>query len=148
MNLDSLNKWLTLSANIGVIAGIILLAVELNQNNELLKSEARYNLQFSRAEELRQIAENEDLMKIWFKAGVDIELTADERNRLFGMLVQRFVHWEWYYEQYRGGLIRFENIPIKAWQGIMESSERRKIWDSSVNLFTPEFVEFMNENVL
>lgn len=126
-----------------------MLAIELNQNNELLKSEARYNLQVSRADELRQIAENEDLMAIWFKAEQNIELTDTERNRLFGMLVQRFVQWEWYYEQYEEGLIRYENIPINAWKSIMQNSiVRREIWGNSKGLFTPEFARFMDENIL
>ena len=33
MNTDSLNKWLTLAANIGVLAGIVFLAVEIHDNN-------------------------------------------------------------------------------------------------------------------
>ena len=35
--MDKLNQWMTLFANISVIAGIIVLAVELQQNNEQLK---------------------------------------------------------------------------------------------------------------
>lgn len=37
MNLDNLNKWLNLAANIGVIAGILLLAVEIRQNQAVLE---------------------------------------------------------------------------------------------------------------
>ena len=37
MDMDKLNRWMTLFANFGVIAGIIVLAVELQQNNEQLK---------------------------------------------------------------------------------------------------------------
>ena len=33
MNADKVNKWLTLAANIAVIAGIVFLALELNQNS-------------------------------------------------------------------------------------------------------------------
>lgn len=39
MNMDKLNKWLMLAANLGVIARIILLAVELQQNNSLLETQ-------------------------------------------------------------------------------------------------------------
>lgn len=35
MNLDNLNKWLTLVANIGVLAGIAFLAIELQQSNKI-----------------------------------------------------------------------------------------------------------------
>jgi hypothetical protein len=36
--MDKLNKWLMLVANIGVIVGIAFLAVEVNQNNRLLRA--------------------------------------------------------------------------------------------------------------
>jgi len=35
---------LTLGANLGVIAGIVFLAMELRQNNRLLAAQARYSL--------------------------------------------------------------------------------------------------------
>ena len=41
MNTENLNRWLTLCANIGVVIGIIFLALELQQNNELLESQAQ-----------------------------------------------------------------------------------------------------------
>ena len=41
MNTDTVNRWLTLGANIGVLIGIIFLAFELQQNNELLQSQVQ-----------------------------------------------------------------------------------------------------------
>ena len=41
MNTENLNRWLTLCANTGVVIGIIFLAFELQQNNELLQSQAQ-----------------------------------------------------------------------------------------------------------
>ncbi len=39
MKADSVNRWLTLSANIGVLAGIILILIELNQNADLMRAQ-------------------------------------------------------------------------------------------------------------
>ena len=39
--MSKLNEWLTLLTNIAVVAGIIFLAVEIQQNNELLQSQVR-----------------------------------------------------------------------------------------------------------
>ena len=39
MNADSLNRWLTLSANTGVVIGLILLLVELDQNSDLVRAQ-------------------------------------------------------------------------------------------------------------
>ena len=37
MNLENTNRWLTLTANIGVLAGIVFLAIEVGQNQEALE---------------------------------------------------------------------------------------------------------------
>jgi hypothetical protein len=43
MNLDNLNKWLTLLANLGVMAGVIFLAIEVRQNQGMLEETNRLN---------------------------------------------------------------------------------------------------------
>ncbi len=42
--MSKLNEWLTLLTNVAVVARIIFLAVEIQQNNELLRSETRLAL--------------------------------------------------------------------------------------------------------
>ena len=42
MDADRLNRWLTLIANLGVVAGLVFLAVELNQNTKATIAEARW----------------------------------------------------------------------------------------------------------
>ena len=39
MNADNVNRLLTLSANIGVVIGLMLLLIELNQNSDLLRAQ-------------------------------------------------------------------------------------------------------------
>ena len=39
MNANSVHRWLTLSANIGVAVGLILLLVELDQNRDLVRAQ-------------------------------------------------------------------------------------------------------------
>ena len=39
MNADGVNRWLTLSANIGVVIGLILLLIELDQNSDLVRAQ-------------------------------------------------------------------------------------------------------------
>ena len=39
MNSDKINRWLTLTANIGVIAGLVLVAVQINQNTQITKAQ-------------------------------------------------------------------------------------------------------------
>ena len=39
MKADSVNRWLTLGANIGVLAGIVLILIELGQNADLMRAQ-------------------------------------------------------------------------------------------------------------
>ena len=41
MKLDNLNKWLTLIANVGVLSGIVFLAIEVQQNSNAISSQTR-----------------------------------------------------------------------------------------------------------
>ena len=40
MSLDQLNKWLSLAANIGIIASIVFLAAQVNQNSQMMEVQA------------------------------------------------------------------------------------------------------------
>jgi hypothetical protein len=49
MGLD-IGQIVTIGANIGVIAGLIFLAMEIRQNNKLLAAQARYSLRQYRSD--------------------------------------------------------------------------------------------------
>lgn len=44
MNLDKLNNWLSLLANLGVVAGIIFLAIEIRQNSDVQLATSRQQM--------------------------------------------------------------------------------------------------------
>lgn len=44
MNLDKINRWLTLVANLGVLIGIIFLAREIDQSNRIAERDGRSDL--------------------------------------------------------------------------------------------------------
>ena len=44
MKSETINQWLTLLANVGVIAGIVFLAVELRQNSDITRAQTRAQL--------------------------------------------------------------------------------------------------------
>ena len=67
-------------ANIGVIAGIIFLGVELQQNNRLMSSEAEYNLLQNRTDS--DIVGNPEIAAFWFKVNSGAPLTELERYRV------------------------------------------------------------------
>ena len=39
MDSEKITRWLTLAANVGVIAGLVLVAVQINQNTQITKAQ-------------------------------------------------------------------------------------------------------------
>ena len=67
MDTDRLNYWFTLSANIGVIAGLILVAVQINQNTQIAKAQIT-NDYYLADMELELAMMGDDPITSWTKA--------------------------------------------------------------------------------
>ena len=104
MNADKINKWLALIANVAVVAGIVFLALELNQNSRMMKTQTRnavtesiLNFQFN--------AQTSGLRDVEEKANSDLSsLTAEEARKLFQLYVSNLRLWENIHYQYRNGV--------------------------------------------
>ena len=92
MKLDSLNRWLTLIANVGVMAGVVFLAMEIGQNQATLDLSNQLSILDARALELQQyndfrnsIAQSREMAEIWSTglAGEELDsIDAQRFNRL------------------------------------------------------------------
>ena len=144
MDKDRLNRWLTLGANIGVIAGILLLAYELQQNNELMGAEARYNRLIINTENYGRMAENPEFVELWLKSVDNEQLSRSEQARIDFFLVEAFLIREWSYKE-----LPESELPIERWRRNHRQVERYKIvWEREKLNFDAGFVQFMEENVV
>jgi len=145
MDSDRVNKWLTLGANLGVLIGIVFLAVELRQNNENLATEVRATHFFGVADTWRMVAENPELAAAISKDFDKTELTLAEHGQLEAYWVRVFLALQWGFnempeDEFRRGL----EFQRRAFLG---ASTHPPAWEFSEPLLDPEFVAFMNENV-
>jgi hypothetical protein len=98
MQLDKLNQWLMLAANIGVISGIAFLAVEISQNTEALGAQSSYNLYLARTNSFRTLAQNPaGLADLFAREQVGEALAPGERFRLnmYGMAIAGDLEWQY-----------------------------------------------------
>ena len=82
MNTQSIKHNIEIIANVGVLLGIILLAYEVNQNNELLAAEARATHMLNRRDMGIREAGDGELMKLRVRASQGQPLSLDEELRL------------------------------------------------------------------
>lgn len=149
MKKHQLNEWLSLTANIAVVAGIIFLAVEIRQNNELLRSEARYHLLTNIVEAVTDSYTNETVMSAWLKVEDGQEVTAEEKFSLLRYNYTMFRKFEWEYQQYRNGLIDEGDLPVHSWINIYESQPLMiEAWQQYGFRHSENFRLFMDQNVV
>jgi hypothetical protein len=78
MDLDTPNRWLTLSANLAVLVGIILLIVELDQNRDMMRAQTRNEIARATQELLTSWATNPELADIVVRANRNEDLSPSE----------------------------------------------------------------------
>ncbi len=67
MDTDKLKRWLTLGANIGVLSGLILVALQINQNSEIAKAQLA-NDYYLADMQLERSMMGENPIQAWVKA--------------------------------------------------------------------------------
>lgn len=102
MKSSRVNEWLTLIANIAVVGGIIFLAIEVRQNNELLRSESRQTLVTNDLASLEANFQNAD---VFAKLIAESEMSAEDQLRLSFMFALDLRNREFEYFQYINGLL-------------------------------------------
>ena len=121
MNLDKLNQWLTLLANFGVIAGIVFLAIQVNQNNQMMKSQTRSEISRSISDMLLSQVSSPYIGVIAGSTPVN-EMSEADRFRFQNFQLAEFRIWENIHYQYRKGL--YEDS---------EFTKEKEIWRKNVN---------------
>jgi hypothetical protein len=148
-NLD-LGEKIQVIANVGVIAGIVFLGLEIRQNNEQLAAQTRYNYFQSRVELTLIAALNEDIANIAVKTANNQELTPAEILRVNRLLSATFAYWEYEFGEYEEGRLSIEDINpaakrllFSARPGVVNAA-----WAQYQTTAPPRFVRFVREEVL
>ena len=150
MDTDKINRWLTLAANIGVLAGIIFLAMELQQNNEILSAQARRDQLDARSAAGALVIANADLSEILYKVSNGDKLTPFEEYRFGRWAYQVFRNWEWQHEEYLEGTLSEEDLPVVGWanQFKVHHPMLQNVWRERKANLSPEFVQFIDGSVI
>ncbi len=139
-------------ANVGVIAGIVFLGVELRQNNQLLSAEARTTRMEIRRDASNRFLENPDLVSLVLKSQRGETLTDEESFLLDNIMFNLLVIFQYTFVEFQQGLIDEEEVPVTVigWRGLLHDQytalpyfwERRKV------VFRQDFVDWFDENVV
>ena len=141
---------ITILANIGVIAGIVFLAVELQQNNALLDAQARATRAQVRINATDVILNNPELIRALVKQQNGESLSQVDQMYLTQQADGLMVRWEYVYGEFQEGLIEEESVPVENWRYVFAAyPDLAKRWEEIGRFsYHPDFVQFMEENVV
>jgi hypothetical protein len=145
MNSSKINDWLTLIANVAVVGGIVFLAIEISQNNELLRSESRQTLVANDVTSLTANLENAD---VFAKLVSEIELSAEDQIRLSFMYALDLRNREFEYFQYTNGLLDEETwLSYRHLILVNHSAGLGRSWWDEIGrgIVDPEFAKLVDE---
>ena len=115
MNLDSLNRWLTLAANIGVLIGLLLLVAELNQNSDLMRAQIFNERAAQGIEQFMVIAGSRELSEIM--STLDNGNWPEDVSSFTSLTPSQQSQYRWYLRAER---FRIENLLYQQLMGILE----------------------------
>ena len=112
-------------ANVGVIAGIVFLLFELQQNREMMRAQTRNELSMGIVDFLTVVADNGELASLRRRADRAEELTEEEMYRYQILTRALFRYWENVHYQYRlGSYDEAEFLQQRqAWASYAENSK-------------------------
>lgn len=148
MNFDQLNRWLTLVANIGVIAGIVFLAYELRQNNELMAAEYRATSLAQRTTFMEK-GTDPGIAELFVRISQGERLLPADLGRV-ELIYEWFLEmWEWTYDESVYGVTELpDENELPQWrESYRNFPGLDQYWQEKKKFAPPGFRQWMDENI-
>lgn len=142
-----INQAVGILANVGVIAGIIFLAIELQQNNELMEAEARFNRLSISKEAYNIQSTNGELAAIIVKANNNELLSDVDTFRFDASMMRFFINMEWIFREMEVDSPERKYAEQQLRQALSHGL-RRQIFLNRSDSFDPNFVRWIEDNIL
>ena len=151
MNKLDLGQTITILANIGVIAGIIFLAIELRQNNALIETQNLYIQYESRSEAVEFVLSDPALAAAVAKTKANQELTDVEWIQLEAFNYRTLLGIRRNYREWRRGVLpplTAEGMRFRFFVGGPTFVPLIETWDRYKNQMDRDFVTWIEANVI
>ena len=149
MNMAKLQEILSLIASVGVIASIIFLGIEMQQNTDMMRSQTRNAIVENQLSFYESITDNPQLAIIMTELRKDANFYANgtpERLRyhFFVMSQLRMQENEWY--QYQKGLFDQKEFDsrVNTWRTNIAVPINAIIWTNIRGDFSEDFRDYLN----
>ena len=135
-------------ANLGVIAGIVILAIEVRQNNDLMAANARFNRLSLSVEAYNLQSANGELAEILVKAINNRELTEVEDFRASSAAMRFLINMEWFFREMPLDSPERNYTEQQLILGLTTNSHNLKVFKRYKNQFDTNFAMWIEKNII
>ena len=140
--MKNLDKWVNVATGIGVIVGIGFLALEISQNTEMMRSQARDAITEKQMMYSEWVTTEPEMAVALVAAQQGLEsMSAEHRLMYIYFLTGNWREWENSYFQFTEGLFDAEEFEPRMlrWRSQMNLPAARAVWSTSRVWYAPEF---------
>ena len=147
MSEDRTTRWLSLTANLGAIVGLVFVGLQLQQSRDLTRAQVRHELTMGIVEIQNNLAGNAQLASLWRRARIGEELSPDEQVQFETRSNALFRYWENVHYQYLQGL--YDESEYLAQREAWRAAFRRhkgfaSYWCKNSSFYSPRFASELN----
>ena len=150
MNSEKLNSWLSLVANFGVIAGLILLVFEMRQNTQMMRAQISQSRTETAMSEQQATYNSDHIPALIVKVNRGDDLSEEDlvRYRSYLRSFNRNMDnqlWQYNHELLGENIPRSMRMAVRAVIG--RSNTSMEIWEQQKIQYTQEYVDFVEEAI-
>lgn len=137
MNADNVSKWMTLGANMGVVVGLALLLIELDQNSDLVRAQIHQDRTDAWVANRFARAESEVMLPVLLKfsdAGFPEDLNA--MKELTPIEVERMTA---VIQAYQGD---YDNLFYQYQNGYLDEEYYKNVIEPSIKMMAPWWAKY------
>jgi hypothetical protein len=142
MSIEKTNQIMGVFANVGVLLGIIFLAIELQQNNALMETRARAEFADRATSTMSLVAANPQLAEIMARPLA--ELSAGEQLQRRHFFLRFMKNLEFLFLESND----ISELPIVGWRTGFQDSDNLQMWELEKQSFKQRFIEFVETELI
>ena len=148
MDTERLNTWLSFAASVGMIVGLIVLAVELNQNSDLMRIQISQNRADAAMASNESFFNSDYLPQIQVKINAGEQLSAEETIRYRDSFRASNRNQDNVLQQYNAGMLT-SNSPrsVRSFIASQVASTRhsREAWEAQRDIYSDDYIALVEE---
>ena len=145
---DKIKSWLTLIANAGILIGLVLVAIELNQNTDQLRLQLTFQANQKIFENNRELIGSNPTHTIAKSITNPENLTYEEYLTASSYVLNMLNEWEDRFFIYEAGLISEQDWKRHIYENIgwtLGNRFAQKTWQANKSVFETKFAQYVDQ---